>query len=209
VNVDGDDSTDTSIVPRSYPPADITPAEFEEYVSELFGSAATADLHLRVRLHERIPGLKGSYDFDATARFTWAGLEFLVVIEAKRHANPIERSTVQVLQTKMEDVGAHKAVIVSTSPPQRGALEWASKSGIAIVTVTEGRFTYETRTRGQSEPFSRAEARELLGLPDFVGHSYESGATPGSVVVTLVSKDRPGYIRESLLGVPEAGGAER
>ena len=87
-----------------------------------------------------MPGVDGSYDVDGTVRFRWGDLDFLVVIEAKYHRNPIKRDVVQVLHSKVQSVGAHKVVLVATAPFQRGALNFAKAYGIALVTVTEGRF---------------------------------------------------------------------
>ena len=63
---------------------------------------------LQVTVHERIQGVDGLYDFDATVRFGLGGMRFLVVIETKRHKNPIKRELVQVLHDKLRSVGAHQ-----------------------------------------------------------------------------------------------------
>lgn len=82
----------------------------------------------------------GTFDFDATARYQFAGMSFLVLVEAKLHKNPIKRELVLVLYQKILSVGAHKGVMVSTAPYQAGAVAFAKTHGIALVTVTEGRF---------------------------------------------------------------------
>jgi restriction endonuclease Mrr len=112
-----------SDVPRfmtMYPPADITPDEFEAWVVEVFRSVGTEPDDARVTLHERVTGVDGSYDLDGTVRLRWAGLDLLVVIEAKYHRTPIKRELVQVLHSKVQSVGAHKGVLVATAPFQRG-----------------------------------------------------------------------------------------
>lgn len=186
-----------------YPPAEITPREFEEYVAGLFGTLRPEIGVPRVELHDRVEGTDGSYDFDATVRYQWAGMEFLVVIEAKLHKNPIKREPVQALHSKAQAVGAHKAVMVATAPYQRGALAFAKVHGIALVVLTEGRFTYEVRTRTRAAPaLSREEAAGRFGLPTFVGHCYGAGDSPRSTTCTLVSPEHPEYIENLLLGVP-------
>ena len=187
---------------QRYPPADFTPGEFEEWVGEVLASVGPELDDLRVEVHERVSGIDGSYDFDATVRYRWAGLDFLVLVEAKRHANPIKRELVQALHSKIQSVGAHKGVMISTARFQRGALEFAKVHGIALVSVTEGRFTYETRALTPSPVLSRERALELFGLPTFVGFCYGPGDTPDSTSVTLISTDHPDYIRELLLAVP-------
>ena len=160
------DETEVASVTARYPPADITPAEFERFVAELFGSVATEveDLDGPRAGHDQ--GVDGSYVFDATVRFTVAGLQMLVVVEAKRHGRSVERSYVQILHDKLRSVGAHKAVLVSTASFQRGALDYAGVHGIALVTVTEGRFLFHTRSRedGGQAPTREQAAGALRGI---------------------------------------------
>jgi hypothetical protein len=125
-------------------------------------------------------------------------MEFLVLVEAKCHRNPIKRELVQVLHQKLQSVSAQKAVLVSTAPFQSGALEFALAHGIALVTVTEGRFTYGTRSVDQLPVSSRDEAT-AFGLPLFVGYGYSRSDCPGSVRVTVISPEYPEYLAEHLL----------
>ncbi len=117
------------------PPIELAPAEFETFVAELFGQASPYVDGLMVTPQERIRGVDGDYDLDATVRYRWAGMDFLVVVEAKRHTGAIERQFVQVLDSKRASVGAHKAVLVSTAPFQSGAIEFADVHGIALVHI--------------------------------------------------------------------------
>jgi hypothetical protein len=183
-----------------YPKPEITPAEFEIWVTSIFDAARDSGGvdDLRVSIHEVIEGTDGTYDFDATLRYELAGLEFLVLVEAKLHKNPIKRETVQILRQKLQSVGAQKAVLISTAPFQKGALDFALAHGIALVTVTEGRFTYETRGAIVPPKPTRQEAIEL-GIPVFVGHAYGPGDEPGSVVVTLIAPEYADYVVEQLL----------
>jgi hypothetical protein len=177
---------------------DITPGEFEKFVAgTLLGAAEVDDLVITV--HEKVAGVDGTYDFDATVRYRFAGMDFLVVVEAKLHRNPIKRELVQVLAQKLRGVGAHKGVMVSTAPFQSGALEFASVHGIALVTVTEGRFVFETR---DASPMSHASDD---GLPGLVAHRYGPGSKPGWTSVHLLSPDDdefPGDVAELLLVRP-------
>jgi hypothetical protein len=136
-----------------YPCPVITPGEFEEFVAGgLLGAAGSGVDDLVVRVHEKVVGGDGVYDFDATVRYRFAGMAFLVVVEAKLHRNPIKRELVQVLHQKVHSVGAHKGVMVATSAYQAGAIEFATAHGIALVTVTEGRFVFATRNTAAVRP---------------------------------------------------------
>ena len=186
-----------------YPSADMTAREFENFVADAFEQATPYVDDLRVTLHDTVEGTDGTYDFDATIRYTLAGMDFLVVVEAKRHSYPIKREAVQALHSKLESVGAQKGVLVSTAPFQNGALEFALVHGIALVKVTEGRFTYETKSSARTRLLSRGEALRILGLPTFVGHCYRTGSEPGSIACTVVT-GQPEDAARLLLGVQPA-----
>ncbi|HEV2891137.1 MAG TPA: restriction endonuclease [Frankiaceae bacterium] len=199
------DDESVSRATAHYSPAEISPAEFERFVVELLDAASPNVDGLTVTLHERITGVDGTYDFDATVRFELAGVAFLVLVEAKRHANPIKQELIQVLHQKVQSVGAHKGVMIATAPYQNGALDYAKVHGIALATVTEGRFTYETKALGGNPVMSRQEARDQFGLPTFVAHVYGQGDQPGSTRVTLLSPEYPECVVEEVLGVAVAG----
>jgi hypothetical protein len=155
-----------------------------------------------VTLHDKVQGTDGQYDFDATVRFSVGGMEFLVLVEAKRHKNPVKRELVQILHAKLHSVGAQKAAMISTAPYQRGALEYAKTHGIALATVTEGRITFETKSAVDgARVLTRRQAKERFGVPDFVGHGYEPDDKPGSSLVTVLSTEYPENVAGVLLGV--------
>lgn len=202
-------SEDDSAVSRStalYPQPEITPSEFEKFVAQqLLGSADSKVNDLVVTLHEKIMGTDGAYDFDATVRYRFAGMSFLVLVEAKLHKNPIKRELIQVLHQKIQSVGAHKGVMVSTAPYQIGALKFAKVHGIALVTVTESRFVFNTRDASPVPHTSREEAVEGFGQPPFVAHHYGPGGKPGTTQDWLLSPDDDEYscyVAELVLGRP-------
>jgi hypothetical protein len=180
---------DERVVGR-YPYPDLTPEEFEEFVAgELFGAAGSQVDGLVVSLREKVAGVDGVYEFDAIARYRFAGLEFRVVVEAKLHRNPIKRELVQVLHQKVRSVGAHKGVLVATSAFQAGAVEFAGVHGIALVTVAEGRFVFTTRGTAKAAP------------PSLVA-CYHGGAGTRGMVLAADDEDQPGCVAEFLLGRP-------
>lgn len=91
-------------------------------------------------------------------------MDFLVVVEAKHHTHPIKRELVQILHGKAVSVGAQKAVLIATASLQQVAINDAKTHGIALVLVTEARFTLETRDAEERTTPSREEA-DALGLP--------------------------------------------
>lgn len=142
------EDTDDDIVPRplrNQDPVELTPSEFEVFVVDMFRALGPDVANLDIQLHEQITAADGTYDFDATVRFEQAGLHFLVLVEAKRHVNPIKRDIVMLINGKMQSVGAQKGVVVSTAPFQAGALTYARKHGIALVHVSSAGPTYVVR----------------------------------------------------------------
>jgi hypothetical protein len=200
----GDEKVDRWIA-RHPPAEDISPAEFERFVVDLLRSGSPGLEGYRVQAHEVIEGVDGSYDFDATVRFSVLGMDYLVLVEDKRHAHPIKRELVQALHQKLQSVGAQKAVMISTSPFQRGAIEFAKTHGIALVMVSEGRFQLETRAAQPQPALSREEAREKYGLPTFVAVCFGPGDAPESTTITTFDTDDSERIQETIFGLDNGG----
>jgi len=189
-----------------YPAADITAEEFEIFVTEILAAGEPGLDDFTVTLHETIEAADGAYDFDGTVRFRYLGMSFLVVVEAKRHSNAIKRELVQVLYAKAQSVSAQKAILISTAPFQRGAIQFAKIHGVALVKVTEGRFTFETRAATEPAPLSRQEATEVYGIPPFVGVYIGRGAKPDSTMIAVVDAGDAKPVRGLLLGVATTDG---
>ena len=98
-----------------------------------------------------------------------------MLVEAKLHKNPIKRELVQV---------------------QTGAVRFAQVHGIALATVTGGRFLYEARDALPTPQLSRAEAAARLGYPTFISHYYESGDKMGSIRVWSLLPGDDEYTRD-------------
>lgn len=169
-----------------WPPAELTPTEFERFVADFLATSPTNVDDYRVTAPDTITGSDGTFVFDATVRYRLQGLDFLTVIEAKQHSNPIKREVLQILLSKAQAVGAHKAVVVATAHFQKGALDFAAKHGIALVYVTEGRFTFVARRAGGVPVMSAEDAWARFGIPHLVGVLVGFGATPGSMSLSVV-----------------------
>jgi hypothetical protein len=195
----GTSSSDQQLPGAQHDRAEVSAEAFEAFVVAQLELTRPLVEDLQVRLHEVVEGTDGSYDFDATVRFRLAEVDFLVVVEAKRHGHPIKRQVVQTLHSKILSVGAHKGIVMSTAPFQRGALEFARVHGIALVHVTEGRFAVESRSGVGATADRRGEAStpapQLL-----VAHCCRAGLDATSVVRTVVSR-RPEPAARLLLGI--------
>jgi len=105
----------------------LSPEEFEIAVVQILSRLGAELSSFVVRRRETVLGTDGAFEIDITARFQALKVDFLVLIECKRYSHPIKREVVQLLHDRLGSVGAHKGILVSTSPFQRGAVEYATK----------------------------------------------------------------------------------
>ena len=185
-----------------YPVGDLTPVELENWVATVLTCNGSEEgvSDLLVQVHERIQGVDGSFDLDATVWFRALGFDFLGLIEVKKHRHPIKRELVQVLHSKVLSVGAQKGIMFSTSHFQSGALEYAKVHGIALVFVTEGRFTIERRSADDLPPMSKKTAEEW-GIVRIAGTLYGAGDSDGSTTCTYIGPDRPDMVAADLFSI--------
>lgn len=158
--------------------------QLETFVADVLRVLGEQLDDFRLEEQELIVADDGRYRIDITARFAALGVEFLVLVECKDHARPVEREDVQVLADKRRTAGAHKGVLFSTNGFQRGAIEYAQKHGIALVRVLEGALIYETRASGieRTPPPPCANISPLIA-------QYIRESKPGTVQVTVLQRD--------------------
>ena len=118
----------------------LTPEGFERLVFEHVKTLGNKLQSFECDHNVIVDAFDGSYQIDIKAIFEFLDVSFVVLIECKRHSNPIKREIVQILNSKLHSTGAHKGIIFSTSPFQEGAIEYARQHGIALVEVINGLF---------------------------------------------------------------------
>ena len=133
---------------------EIGPTQFETQVKRWLHKASDGLRDFRVSHRRMLEGSGGQYEIDVVAEFeALGGASIIVLVECKyyRRSNPIKRDTVMTLHAKLQDVGAHKGILFSTSRFQRGALQYAKAHGIGLVRVEDGGTVgYETKMLGAS-----------------------------------------------------------
>lgn len=143
----------------------MTPMEFEKYSIELlkseFANKGIEKLSFQHNIIEKIDD--EDYQIDGEIRFTLMVIEYLTLVECKYYKNPIKREQIQVLKDKIQEIGAHKGIFISTSNFQSGALNYAAKHGIATITIIDGKLTYHTRDMFNTMPKYYPE-----DLPEYV-----------------------------------------
>lgn len=151
---------------KRFPPVGaLTPEQFELLVKRWLDSGGQKLESFETAHLEQIEGLDGEYKFDVTARFkALGGADFLVIVECKKHKNPIKREVVQTLRDKQQSVGAQKAMVVSTSAFQSGAIEYASSHNIALVQIMSGQTVYIQNSLSPPELCTPEDAENFVGL---------------------------------------------
>src|SRR4030095_742842 len=128
------------------PKIEMTFVDYEVGVKNFIRAKGHHLKNFSVTRNEILQGVGGEYEIDVVARFTiLEGAEIVVLIECKHHKNPIKRELVQALHSKLDSLGAHKAMMFTTASYQRGAIEFAKAHGISLVRFTDSQLNYAVK----------------------------------------------------------------
>ena len=181
-------------------PRELTPREFELYVKELLEQEGVGLQDFRAQHLENLGAHDGDYEIDVTARFTALGADFLVLIECKRWSNPVKREQIMVLEQKRQSIGAHKAIAVTTSEFQSGALDFAKEHRIALAEIKDGSLAYGAK----SEDGVRANEPWLPPYSTWLIRRSKSGnktlSRLGSITSPFRQHESQGYLLQELGG---------
>lgn len=154
---------------------DLTPTEFERYCCDfLTAYAQKENLQDFLITHDtKIKASDGKYQIDVYAEFTAMGAQFKILCECKKYKNRVNRDKVAILHRKLESIGAHKGILISTSDFQSGAIEYAKEHGVALIKAEDYHFEYLSHSSGEPElddddPFLYAEQH----MPPYVAINY-------------------------------------
>jgi restriction system protein len=174
-------------------PIELTPRQFELAVKGIVDAAAVGLVEYESKHLERLTASDGEYEIDVTARFQALGAKFLVLIECKHHKRKIERQDVQVLQARLQSLGAQKGMIFSTAGFQAGAMQYADQHGIALCYLVEGSSTWFTKSAGPSTP-----PPSWVQIPEYVAWWCHGRS------MSVMSEDNSEYTRAAL-GLSQKG----
>lgn len=124
-------------------------SDYEELVGNVCRDIARGDLsllpdHLREELHGsggiryygacEVSGKSGHrHQFDAMMSLTCLGTRIVIVIECKYYKDRVGIEDVLEFSARLEDVAAHKGIMVTPKGYTDGALKTAESKGIALV----------------------------------------------------------------------------
>jgi restriction endonuclease Mrr len=117
----------------------MNPSDYEQFVSKLIDRLARQELTVKPIIAQRrnLVGRSGqSYEIDLSYTFRVAGVDYLTAIECKCWNHSVGRDIVSAFRTVLDDISAHKGIIVTTQGFQSGALAAAASYGIALLTAS-------------------------------------------------------------------------
>jgi restriction system protein len=142
--------------------SEITPEEYELQVKMWLESVAGELDSFSANHREVLSSADGEYEIDVVVRFkALGGVQFKTLVECKKHKNSIKRELVQALHQKQHSLGANKAILVSTSDFQNGAVEFAKAHGVALVRLLGGAALYIRGSKNNDAPIHRFPRRPI------------------------------------------------
>lgn len=157
---------------------DISPKEFELVIKKLFDRMAKGLKNYKSVHRENVSGLDGEYEIDITASFEEFGLTFKILIECKHYKRKVEREEFLALHKKMESLGAQKAVLVTSSGFQKGALEYAKAHGMGAIVEQDGQLWHiEKKVGGHEYPIGPPIRTFVLVTLGETGYESEHNLT--------------------------------
>jgi len=161
---------------------EITPTEFEIRVLSWLRNFHATLTDFSVLHSNVVEGDSGDYEIDVHLEFSvFGGAKITVMVECKRHRNPVKRDVIMLLDAKLRDTGAHKGMVFSTSGFQSGAIRYATKRGIAVIDVADGDSNYHVRADGITKP----KPPQWVESPDYIGNfmqALDENSTSSSVI---------------------------
>jgi restriction system protein len=113
----------------------LTPKEYEVFVQGIVKESFGVDVH-----HQKsFIGRRSSREIKVDLAFTLqvGGAKFLVVVECKRYKNAVSVQDIEEFHSKLDDIGAHKGIMITTVGFQSGAVKTAEGRGIALALLTD------------------------------------------------------------------------
>jgi hypothetical protein len=135
--------------------------KFEKIIA---GLHKFAEMGAQVVLDDHITGkiTKRKRQIDVSLRFKHGFYEYLLIVECKNYKNKVPVKDVEAFQTKKQDVGADRAVMVTTVGYQAGAIETARAYNIELRTLME-----------EVSDWTNVVKSEVIRFPFFSGAEFD------------------------------------
>jgi hypothetical protein len=135
--------------------------KFEKIIA---GIHKFAEMGAQVVLDDHVIGkiTKRKRQIDVSVRFKHGFYEYLLIVECKNYKYKVPVKDVESLRTKMQDVGADRAVMVTTVGYQAGAIETARAYNIELRTLAE-----------EVSDWTSVVKSEVIRFPFFAGAEFD------------------------------------
>lgn len=125
-----------------------SPLTYERFISDILAAElgrAVPGGRSRVTHNQHVTGASGhKHQIDVFAEVRVAGITFRIAVECKFYSHRVGVDDVLEFSSRLQDISAHKGIVVTTVGFQEGALHVARSRGIALVKV--GKAARRTRT---------------------------------------------------------------
>ena len=142
---------------------EMTPSEFEEYSLQLLGQLSKNLEDVKIDHDVIVKTHDGIYQIDGRISYTAFGVNYVTLVECKRYKGPIKREHIQILNDKMDSIGANKGIFITTSYYQLGAYDYAKAHGIALLVIANGQIKFEVRSKD-----AMIQRTTMIDIPKFV-----------------------------------------
>ena len=153
-----------------------TSDSYEQFTQKVISSLVGVTVH-----HQRVyTGRISQRDIKVDVSFNYqiAGAGLLFLVECKCYAHSVPVDDVEEFHSKIDDIGAHKGIMVTTVGFQEGAVKTARGRGIALALLTNEHQLGELRYVVNSvTPPKRMPTNEGFWQGNFKGplDSYDGG----------------------------------
>lgn len=108
--------------------------EYETLVSGMLACKSQGPVKIQVHRDKKYLGKSGhSHQIDVSAELQVAGLDIIIIFECKKYSRKVGIDDVMELSSRVDDIHAHKGVLVTTIGFQKGAVRLAKSVGISLV----------------------------------------------------------------------------
>jgi len=109
--------------------------KYENLTARVFSLLSQDEKLTAVELDQKLDGPDGPRQIDVLVRSRVAGIDILTIVECRDHARPLDIGNVDALHSKMQDVNAQKAVLVSPQGYSAMAKKKAKRLGFSLATL--------------------------------------------------------------------------
>ena len=131
-----------------------TSDDYEKFIQQVMASLVGVTVH-----HQRVyTGRVSQRDIKIDVSFNYdiAGADLLFLVECKCYGHSVPVDDVEEFHSKIDDIGAHKGIMITTVGFQEGAIKTARGRGIALALLTTeqqpGELRYVVNSAGSYRP---------------------------------------------------------